>query len=405
MITMYVLLYKDLGTEKYIYVRYLIYSMKKSDRMIRGYSILAKGDTPISINKETFLVPSQSSDKKYKVTHKQEWTCNCPDFKHRKIECKHIHAIKIWIRLRQKINSQDTLELENELMDKAKCVYCNSLNIKKNGNRKTKNGAKQRFYCKDCKKTFIADEDFAKFKANPKIITLCMDLYYKGLSLRDIADTIYQFYNIKLHHETIRRWIMKFTVAMNNYVNQLQPKLSDVWHVDEQMVKVKGEWLYSWNCIDEHTRFLIANTITKERGVHEARQIFQSAKANANDVPEFIVTDGLHAYKRAIVKEFKAHGLRFDSVKHVRAKSIREHRENNNVVERFHGTFRERDKVMRGFKSRVTAKQLSDGFRIYYNFIRGHMALDGLTPSEVANIDLNLNRNRWLSLLRQSLKD
>lgn len=66
------------------------------DRRIRGYSILAKGDKPIVINEEEFLVPSQSSNKKYKVTNINGWTCECPDFQSRckenGLKCKHIMA-------------------------------------------------------------------------------------------------------------------------------------------------------------------------------------------------------------------------------------------------------------------------------------------------------------------------
>jgi len=56
---------------------------------------------------------------------------------------------------------------------------------------------------------------------------------------------------------------------------------------------------------------------------------------------------------------------------------------------------------MRGFKSRITAKDLTEGFRTYYNFIRTHQTL-GKTPSEVADIDLQLDRNRWLSLIKKA---
>lgn len=371
------------------------------NRQIRGYSILAKGDTPKLISEEEFLVPSQSSNGRYKVTHKQEWTCECKDFKHRGMKCKHIHAVEFLLKMRAKTDVEDTIDFTDEL-NKPRCVFCGSENITKNGSRKTKAGVRQRYLCKDCKKRFVLDP-IKHIKGNGKIVTLVMDLYYKGLSLRNITDTIYQFYGLKLHHETIRRWIMKFTVAMNNYVNQLQPKVSDVWHVDEQMVKVKGKWMWAWNCIDDETRFLIANTITKKRTIHEARQVFQNALDVARDVPEFLITDGLSAYKKAIKKEFGARGREEIVVKHVRAKSLREKRQHNNVVERFHGTFRERDKTMRGFKSKVTAKQLSDGFRTYYNFIRKHQGLKGLTPSQRASIDLNLGRNRWLSLVKKSL--
>ena len=58
---------------------------------------------------------------------------------------------------------------------------------------------------------------------------------------------------------------------------------------------------------------------------------------------------------------------------------------------------------MRGFKGQEQI--FSDGFRTYYNFIKQHQGLNGMTPSQVADIDLNLGRNRWLSLLSLSLEN
>jgi len=60
---------------------------------------------------------------------------------------------------------------------------------------------------------------------------------------------------------------------------------------------------------------------------------------------------------------------------------------------------------MRGFKSKNTAQALISGFRTYYNFIRPHTALNGSTPSQVAGIDLGLNRNRWLNLINLAIKN
>jgi len=42
--------------------------------------------------------------------------------------------------------------------------------------------------------------------------------------------------------------------------------------------------------------------------------------------------------------------------------------------------------------------------RIYYNFIRSHMALNGKTPAQQANIDLKLGKNKWLDLIKASSK-
>ncbi|HID16797.1 TPA: hypothetical protein EYP26_00730 [Candidatus Bathyarchaeota archaeon] len=74
---------------------------------------------------------------------------------------------------------------------------------------------------------------------------------------------------------------------------------------------------------------------------------------------------------------------------------------NNNLIERFQGTRRERNKVLRGMK--VDGTPIIEGFDIYYNFIRPHMSLNGETPAERTNINLNLDQNRWLSLLKKGL--
>lgn len=260
-------------------------------RQVRAYSILAKGDQPIMVNEETFLVPSQSSDNKYKVTKLDGWSCECKDFIKRKQLCKHIYTIQFWLKLRNGVSQNELLQLDNQ-ENSSKCTYCKSSKIVRNGNRSTKIGLRQRYLCNDCRKRFVSDP-IKHVKGNGKIVTLTMDLFFKGLSLRDISDTIYQFYGLRLHHETIRRWIMRFTEKANDYVNKLQPKLSNKWHTDEQMVKVKGKWLWNWNVLDSDTRFLIANNLTKGREIKDARKVFQKTKEIAETNPNEIVTDGL----------------------------------------------------------------------------------------------------------------
>lgn len=66
---------------------------------------------------------------------------------------------------------------------------------------------------------------------------------------------------------------------------------------------------------------------------------------------------------------------------------------------------RERTKVMRGFDSDPTANKTMQGFRLYYNFLRPHQGLNGSTPAEAANVDLGLGRNRWKSMIAQSVKN
>ena len=76
----------------------------------------------------------------------------------------------------------------------------------------------------------------------------------------------------------------------------------------------------------------------------------------------------------AVTKEFRT--MKALRTEHVRVPNIR-NRSNNNMVERLHGTIREGNKVMRGLDHEESAQKMIDGFGIYYNFIRPHMALNG----------------------------
>ena len=44
------------------------------------------------------------------------------------------------------------------------------------------------------------------------------------------------------------------------------------------------------------------------------------------------------------------------------------------------------------------------GHKVYYNFIRPHESLFGSTPAEIADVNLNLGKNKWENLLMQSIK-
>jgi len=56
---------------------------------------------------------------------------------------------------------------------------------------------------------------------------------------------------------------------------------------------------------------------------------------------------------------------------------------------------------MRDLKDEPTARTIIDGFRIYYNFIRPHMALKGKTPAEACGIVIN-GKNKWLTLIQNA---
>jgi transposase-like protein len=97
------------------------------------------------------------------------------------------------------------------------------------------------------------------------------------------------------------------------------------------------------------------------------------------------------------LKEFWT--LKNPRTEHVRIPNIRD-RSNNNMVERLHGTIRQRNKVMRGLDDMETAQTMMDGLRIYYNFLRPHSALEGRTPAEKAKLETE--SQTWHSLIKKA---
>ena len=57
--------------------------------------------------------------------------------------------------------------------------------------------------------------------------------------------------------------------------------------------------------------------------------------------------------------------------------------------------------VMRALKTDETP--IIEGHRLFYNFIKQHESLDGLTPSEEAGITIE-GDNKWLTLMKNAIK-
>jgi putative transposase len=368
-------------------------------RKARGMILLEEGFEPKEINSYTWVVPSQTGNGTYTVLfnyRRNRWKCSCPDHELRGLPCKHINAVKIWKNLKERFEQLHLKVKQNiriKESDISCCKFCHSTDFIKYGK---KNG-KQVYYCKSCKRKFMNNLDFENMKYNPKIIALTLDLYFQGLSLRKIKHHLKQFYNLNIGHMSVYRWIEKYIGIMNEYVNTIQPSIGDVWHTDEMMINVNGSWEYLWNVMDETTRYQLASVVSTERRVRDARMVFQKAKQNGGGrKPKYMVTDGLQSYKRAVKKEFNTNT---DETEHLFNRGL-QHHPNNNHVERLHGTIRQREKVMRALKNDDTP--IVEGHRLFYNFIKPHESLNGLTPSEQAGITLE-GDNKWLSLMKTSL--
>jgi putative transposase len=384
-------------------------------RQMSGLTIAAKGAQIKRINKLSYSVKSQTSGLWYSVVEaygksiegtKAHWVCNCPDHLYRKVTCKHIFAVLFSKQLRKKIvASQDVAERVIGPTIEFECPKCKGSTIVKHGIRHTKHGTDiQRYSCKDCHFRFASNSGFEKARADPKVITAALDLYFKGISLRKVCDHVKQFQGIEVSHVAVIKWIRKFVKLVKPYLDNIEaPHLSGIYHVDEMMVHVRkeqngvGHYAWLWNLMDDTTRFWICAKISQKREIADARAVFQEAKKIAPNKPKAIIHDGLPAYDKAFQKEF--YTKKNPRTMNVRSVSVR-HEGLNSKVERLNGSVRDREVVMRGMDHKESAQTLVEAMRIYHNYVRKHQALGGKTPAEAAGIQSELGSNRIESLIR-----
>jgi transposase-like protein len=370
-------------------------------RMKRGMEMFQTNGKSIAENADgSFSIPSQTqSAMVYEVRLLQTvWVCSCPDFENREIEaCKHIHCVKFWIAANTYLQDKPKPKVLSE--DTITCKRCASIRVIHYGKSAA---GKQTLFCKDCNYRFIEDTLLKKVRFTPELISLTLDLYFSGLSLRKIARNINDHFDISVDFTTIYNWIKRYIPVISQYVNSLTPQLSDTWHADELFVKMHGGKTYKgktnlaflWNVMDRKTRFLLASKVSEARDINGAVAVFKEALHNAQgNKPQQILTDSWRAYQAGIKQNF---GLDTD---HIAKAGINKPHANNNIAERLNGTLRERTKVVRAWKKHKTP--LAEGQRIQYNFVKPHMALEGQTPAQTAGINIK-RKNKWMAFLESA---
>ena len=257
------------------------------------------------------------------------------------------------------------------------CKYCGSRNVIKYGLYR----GIQRFFCKDCGRKFADNDALPNMQTPVDQVGAAVGMFFEGQSLNSVRRMLTQIYGSYPSDSTIYRWVTRFSRIAGERVKDVTPVVGDVWIADETVLKMDNKNVWYWDIIDAKTRFLLASHISKTRKAKDAQKLMERAAAKAGKTPKVVLTDGLFAYLDGIEMAFGA------DTKHVTGKPFDvEH--NTNLIERFHGTLKARTKVMRGLKDMRTAKILTDGWLLHYNYLRPHESLGNETPAYAAGIRL-----------------
>ncbi len=351
------------------------------------------------LDSNSFSVRSQTNPENRYIVSKTDngLVCQCKDHLVRKSDCKHIKIVLEIIK-----NNQCYRNNTFRIMERSKlqlCKYCDSGKIRKDGMRQTKKNKVQRFKCLDCKKRFITNFGFEKKQNNDGTITGSLEMYFSGMSVRDISRQ-YRRMGIKISHMTIYRWVAQYSKLGSEYVDKIVPRVGDWIRADEAFIRVSGKMNYLFSTMDDETRFWLIGEMADTKFQHQADKLLVSTVNMTQKTPRAFITDGLPAYAKSAKRVFgnKTHHVSNVGINSKR-KSGKIHPANNKM-ERLNGEIRDREKVFRGLKKKDTP--LIAGLKLWYNFSKEHGGLGGdVTPSEAALIRVD-GDNKWKTIIQNA---
>ncbi|MBI2856472.1 MAG: IS1/IS6 family transposase [Chloroflexi bacterium] len=262
------------------------------------------------------------------------------------------------------------------------CKGCGSSQVVRFG---TDRKGVQRFLCKSCGRTFVDNNAPPGMRFPTEVIASAINQFYESSSLHKIRRTLHLDFGKELEHTSILRWVVRYTRVAVKELGDIPVKVGSVWVADETVLKLKeegGRNVWFWDIIDEKTRFLLASHLSVSRYTRDAQILMERAERRANRIPKTVITDKLRSYLDAIERTWGA------DTEHVQSGPFIKDRngDSTRAIERFHGTLKDRTKVMRALANRESARLVMEGWLVHYNFFRPHSGLGGKTPAEAAGV-------------------
>jgi putative transposase len=194
------------------------------------------------------------------------------------------------------------------------------------------------------------------------VIAHAVRLYLRfALSFRDVEELLAER-GIQVSYETVRRWVAKFGAHYADELRRREARAGRAWHLDEMATRIGGRVHWRWRAVDEHGQTLDV-LLQAQRDTAAAERFFRRLLDVAGGAPPArITTDQLGSYAAALARLPELVG-----VEHLRVRSARRC---NNRVEQAHQPTRVRERVMRRFKSAVSAQRFLDAFARVGNLLR-----------------------------------
>ena len=139
---------------------------------------------------------------------------------------------------------------------------------------------------------------YRRHRFPPEIIQHAIWLYLRfTLSYRDVEELLAER-GLDISYETVRRWVLKFGPSIVLRLRRLRPRQSDLWHLDEMVVRIAGERMYLWRAVD-HEGEVLDMLVQRRRDGRAALRLMRKLLKKQGFAPKLLVTDKLRSYAAA----------------------------------------------------------------------------------------------------------
>lgn len=170
------------------------------------------------------------------------------------------------------------------------------------------------------------------------VIAPAVWLYFRfPLSLRMVEDLLAER-GISVSHQTVRAWAEKFGCRFAADIRRRSTgQFADKWHLDEVVITMRGKKHWLWRAVDQDG-FVLDVLVQSRRNATAAKRLMRKLLKRQGSVPRVMISDKLRSYGAA-TREI------MPGVEH------RSHKGLNNRAENSHQPTRQREWVMKKFKS------------------------------------------------------
>jgi len=190
----------------------------------------------------------------------------------------------------------------------------------------------------------------------PDLIRLAVWLCFRfTLSLRDVEEMLAQR-GIEASYETVRCWTQKFGLVFAQNLRRSRPKWAGRWHLDEMVLKIRGERMWLWLGVDDEGEVLDM-LVQRRRNTGAASRLLRKLLQRNGAHPESFTTDKLASYRAAFREQ------------HCGDRHRPGRMPDNNRAENSHLVIRRRERKQQRFKSQRSAQKfLATHAAVHNNF-------------------------------------